>query len=101
MAAGNVEGALSGLAQEIVTSGLGASILGDNDAKALEKALRDKNLAAATQLVTNALNADRSAAAKLSDELAARGLVTAKIISGNRKRADQTGGQQQPAQAAR
>lgn len=101
VAAGNVEGALAGLAQEIVSSGLGPSVLGDADAKALEKALRDKNLNAAYQLVTNALNADRKNAALLSDELASRGLVTAKIISGNRKRADQTGGQQQPAQAAR
>lgn len=101
VAANNVEGALSGMASEIVTNGLAKDILGENDAKAVEKALREKNTAAAVQIVANALNADRVSAAKLADELASRGLTTAKIISGNRKRADQAGGQQQPAQAAR
>lgn len=101
VAAGNVEGALGGLAQEIVSTGLAKDVLGESDAKAVEKALRENNIAAATQIVANALNANKAAAATLSDELATRGLTTAKIISGNRKRADSSAGQQQPNQAAR
>lgn len=100
VAAGNVEGAIGGLANEIVSTGLYKDVLGQADAKEVEKALRNKQLEQAAAIVAAALNADRSATAKLSDQLAARGLTTAKIISGNRKR-DQTQGQQQPATAAR
>lgn len=84
--------AMAGLGQELVLSGHFKEVLGDVDAKLVERALQQKNVAAASQVVTAALTknitSNPEAVYKLIDELASLGLPSASIISSKRKRTD-------------
>lgn len=90
----NVGLAFSGLARELVLSGHYKDTLGDADAKAVERAIQNKDVEGAAQVVAGALTANMSkqpeAVLALVDELAALGLPSAVIISKKRQRANPT-----------
>jgi hypothetical protein len=86
----NPQAALAGLGHEIVLSGHASAVLGDADAKAVTRAIQQKNVEGAAQIVTNALTKNMqehpAEVLKLIDELAAQGLPSATLISKSRKR---------------
>lgn len=86
----NPEAALAGVAHEIVLSGHAGDVLGDADAKAVTRAIQQKNIEGAAQIVTNALVANMKSkpadVLALIDQLAAQGLPSATLISKSRKR---------------
>lgn len=92
VAAGNTAMAVNGLASEMVMTGSYAELLGEAEAKAVQKLIQQENVAGAAMIVGQTLNAALNGpeAAKVVtaiDELAARGgHPSAQIISAARTR---------------